>query len=494
LHYNINFYPLISFNKLQILLRQKGSHLGEILLSIETAADCAKQKQEKLKNKKYAYIITYGCKQNESDSERIKGILKNEGYDFCNSADEADLILFNTCAVRENAEKRVFGNIGVLKAQKMSNPDLLIGVCGCMVQQPHIAERIKKRFEHIDFVFGTHAIPRLPQILHSAISQRVFDIDAKEAIHEDIPVVRDSVIIANVPIMYGCNNFCTYCVVPYVRGRERSREEKDILAEIEGLAAQGCKEVLLLGQNVNSYGKDNNQSSFPNLLKKINKTEGIERIRFISSHPKDFSDELIDVMAKSEHICKQLHLPFQSGSDNVLKAMNRRYTSEQYLKIIEKARSLMPDLTITSDVIVGFPTETQEDFEKTLELINKVQFDSLFTFIYSPRVGTKAAEMQSVLSDEQIKENFETLLKLQQDISYRKNQKLKGTMQKVLVEGESKTNPDYLTGRTDGGKVVNFTGDKSLVGKVIDAKITSVATWSLGGEIKKDKEKTNDCN
>ena len=270
---------------------------------------------------------------------------------------------------------------------------------------------------------------------------------------------------------------CSVC-----KGQGTFKGEKDILAEIEGLKAQGCKEVLLLGQNVNSYGKDNNQSSFPNLLKKINKTEGIERIRFISSHPKDFSDELIDVMAKSEHICKQLHLPFQSGSDNVLKAMNRRYTSEQYLKIIEKARSLMPDLTITSDVIVGFPTETQEDFEKTLELINKVQFDSLFTFIYSPRVGTKAAEMQSVLSDEQIKENFETLLKHQQDISYRKNQKLKGTVQKVLVEGESKTNPDYLTGRTDGGKVVNFTGDKSLVGKVIDAKITSVATWSLGGK------------
>lgn len=432
---------------------------------------------------KYAYIITYGCKQNESDSERIKGILADEGYDFCDNSEDADLILFNTCAVRENAETRVYGNIGALKALKEKKPDMLIGICGCMMQQAQEADKVKKRFKHVDFVFGTHAIARLPQILHSAKQQRVFDIESSEAIHEDLPIKRDSILIANVPIMYGCNNFCTYCVVPHVRGRERSRSEADILMEIEGLAAQGCKEVLLLGQNVNSYGKDNEQETFPNLLRKINEIQGIERIRFISSHPKDFSDELIEVMAKSEHICKQLHLPFQSGSDKVLKDMNRKYNIAQYVNIIEKARALMPELTITSDVIVGFPTETQENFDDTITLINRIGFDSLFTFIYSPRVGTPAAKMESELSKDQIKVNFEKLLKAQEGHSYRRNELLKDTIQPILVEGVSKTNPNSLTGRTDGGKVVNFTGDISLVGKVIDVKITAVATWSLTGEI-----------
>ncbi len=432
---------------------------------------------------KKALVITYGCRQNENDSEKIRGMLAEEGYSFCEAYDDADLVIFNTCAVRENAEQRVYGNVGALKAYKERKPGMLIGICGCMVQQEGEAEQIKKRFRHVDFVFGTHAIARLPQILHEAENNRVFDTEETVGIYEDIPIKRDSVLVANIPISYGCNNFCSYCVVPYVRGRERSRLPRDILKEAKALASQGCKEVLLLGQNVNSYGNDNGVMSFPQLLRQVNEIEGIERIRFISSHPKDLSDELIDAMAECEHVCAQLHLPFQSGSDRVLKEMNRKYTSADYLKIIEKVKAKIPNVALTSDVIVGFPTETQEDFEDTIRLINTVGFDTLFTFIYSPRRGTPAAKMIPVLSQEQIKANFERLVDVQNGWSLKKNKELENKVVRILVEGASKNNPDTLSGRTEGNKIINFKGDKSLIGEFVNVKVTKVLTWSLEGEL-----------
>ncbi len=432
---------------------------------------------------KKALVITYGCRQNENDSERIRGILSQEGYSFCDNADDADLVIFNTCAVRENAQQRVYGNVGALKAVKERKPGMLIGICGCMVQQSGEAEQIKKRFKHVDFVFGTHAIARLPQILHSAHIQRVFDTEETVGIYENIPIKRDSVLTANIPISYGCNNFCSYCVVPYVRGRERSRLPEDIIKEAEGLAAQGCKEVLLLGQNVNSYGNDNKVMSFPQLLRKINDIDGIERIRFISSHPKDLSDDLIDAMAECDSVCAQLHLPFQSGSDRVLEKMNRKYTSGDYLRLIAKVRSKIPDIALSSDVIVGFPTETQEDFEDTIRLINTVEFDTLFTFIYSPRRGTPAAKMTPVMSEEQIKENFNRLVDVQNGRSIKKNKLLENKTVRILVEGKSKNNPDMLTGRTEGNKIVNFSGDECLIGSFADVTVTKALTWSLEGKL-----------
>lgn len=428
---------------------------------------------------KTACVITYGCQQNENDSERIRGMLLEMGYTITSDNSEPDVIIFNTCAVRDNAEQRVYGNIGALKALKEKKPDMLIGICGCMAQQQHVAQHIKKRFGHVDFVFGTHVLHRLPQILHSCLQQRVFDVEETEGvIVENLPHNRLSTVVSTVSIMYGCDNFCSYCVVPYVRGRERSREPQDIISEIDGLAAQGCKEVTLLGQNVNSYSK----LDFAELLNLVSEIDGIERVRFISSHPKDITDRLIDAMADNPKICKQIHLPFQAGSNNVLSDMNRRYTKEQYLDIIKKAKEKIPNIALTSDIIVGFPTETNEDFEHTLDVVKKVEFDMLFTFIYSKRKGTPAENMTPVLTSEEIKRNFDRLLQVQNEISNRKNKMLEGTVQKVLVEGTSKNNENALTGRTDGAKIVNFIGDKSLIGEFVDIKITSAATWSLTGE------------
>ncbi|MDD4688955.1 MAG: tRNA (N6-isopentenyl adenosine(37)-C2)-methylthiotransferase MiaB [Eubacteriales bacterium] len=430
-----------------------------------------------------ALVITYGCRQNENDSERIRGMLEKEGYAFCESTAEADLVIFNTCAVRENAEHKLYGNVGALKAYKERKPHMIIGICGCMVQQDGEAEQIKKRFRHVDFVFGTHAIPRLPKILREASHERVFDTEETVGIYEDLPIKRDSILTANIPISYGCNNFCSYCVVPYVRGRERSRMPEAILNEASELAKAGCKEVILLGQNVNSYGNDNSVMSFPQLLREIDKIDGIERIRFISSHPKDLSDDLVDAMAECESVCAQLHLPFQSGSDRVLKGMNRKYTSADYLKLIDKARSRIPNISLSSDVIVGFPTETQEDFEDTIKLINTVGFDTLYTFIYSPRRGTPAAKKPSVLTEEQIKANFERLVDVQSGWSLKKNKELENKTLRILVEGRSKNNLNTLSGRTEGNKVVNFIGDESLIGSFVDVTVTKALSWSLEGKI-----------
>lgn len=434
----------------------------------------------------FAFVETYGCQQNSSDSERIKGMLADMGFAFCDKPDNADFILYNTCAVRENAELRVFGNLGALKNIKRKRPEVIIAVCGCMMQQEHIAARIKSKYKHVDLVFGTHALYRFPQLLSEVITgTRVFDIKNEDgSVCEDISYSRDPIPLAKVPIMYGCNNFCTYCIVPYVRGRERSRNAKNIIDEVRRVASEGYKEVMLLGQNVNSYGNDTDgEITFAQLLKEVCTVDGIERVRFMTSHPKDISDELIEVMASEDKICKQLHLPIQCGSDRVLKLMNRKYTKEKYLQTVKKVRDAMPNIVLTTDIIVGFPGETNEDFEETLNVLKEVEYDTIFSFIYSKRVGTPAAEMHDVLTDEEKHKNFDRMLAVQNEISKRKNDAYLNTVQKVLVESHSKTNDSTMTGRTDGGKVVNFVGGDELIGEMVDVKITSAQTWSLFGEI-----------
>ncbi len=433
-----------------------------------------------------AFVETYGCAQNENDSEHIKGMLFDMGYDFCQSAEEADLVIFNTCAVRENAELRVFGNLGALKHAKRKKPSMIIGVCGCMVQQEHIAEQIRKKYKHVDMVFGTHVVYKFPQILSQALAEnRIIDIEDSEGrIFEGVTSKREAPPLAKIPIMYGCNNFCTYCIVPYVRGRERSRSAENILAEVRDVAALGYKEVMLLGQNVNSYGNDLSKGlSFAQLLEQVAKIQGIERIRFMTSHPKDISQELIEVMAREKKICKQLHLPVQCGSDRILKKMNRSYTRDKYLDIVRRVKAKMPEIVLTTDIIVGFPGETNEDFEETMSILKEVEYDMIFSFIYSKRKGTPAAEMEDCLSPEEKHRNFERMVAFQNEISKRKNDAYFGRTEKVLVEGHSKTNPEFLCGRTEGGKIVNFRGDAALTGEMVDVKITEVKTWSLIGEI-----------
>ena len=434
-----------------------------------------------------ALCETHGCQQNENDTERIRGMLKEAGYDFCTDANEADLVVFNTCAVRENAEDKVFGRIGILKHIKEHRPHMMLVLCGCMVQQEHIAERIRTVYSHIDLIFGTHALYRMPELLYKAYESRktVVDIeDSPGAIAEDIPIMRDAAHKAWVSVMYGCNNFCTYCIVPYVRGRERSRRPERIIAEIKELVADGVSEISLLGQNVNSYGKDLDEDiDFSDLLRMVNEIPGVQRIRFMTSHPKDFGDKLISAMAECDKVCPQLHLPFQAGSNKVLKDMNRRYTREDYLEKLSRAKSRIPNLALSTDIIVGFPTETQEDFEQTITLLEEAEFDSIFSFIYSRREGTPAAKLESVLSDEQIHKNFNRMLEVQNEISRRKNEAYVGRICRILVDGESKTDKTMMCGRTDTAKIVNFPGSAELAGKYINVKITKAHTWSLFGEI-----------
>lgn len=435
---------------------------------------------------KFACVVTYGCQQNENDSERLKGMLVSMGYTLTDDRENANVILFNTCAVRDNAEQKLKGNVGALKFLKSKKKkDVIIGVCGCMAQQQKVADMLSVKFKHIDMIFGTHSVYRFPEILKAALKKRVKDVvESDGLIAEDIPVSRDDNHKAWVSVMYGCNNFCTYCIVPYVRGRERSRAPEAVISEIKDLAAKGYKEITLLGQNVNSYGKDlEGKPDFAYLLREANKIEGIERIRFATSHPKDISDRLILAMAECEKVCPQLHLPFQSGSNKVLSDMNRCYTREKYLEIIKKLREKIPNIALTSDVIVGFPTETNEDFEETVSLVKEVGFDGLFTFIYSKRDGTKAATMEPVLSNEEIKRNFERLLEVQNVSSKRINDSYVGKTVEILVDGPSKNDPDTMSGRTVENKVVNFKGGSDLTGKLVNVKIVDAKTWSLDGEL-----------
>ena len=423
-----------------------------------------------------ACVITYGCQQNVSDSERLKGQLEQMGFSFTDKTDEADFLIFNTCAVRGHAEDRVYGNIGAMKHVKRKKPGMLLCVCGCMVQQPLVAERFRSSYPHVDILFGTHVSHRLPEFIYNRLngSGRIFEISNKdESIVEDIPVRRDGDLKGFLPIMYGCNNFCTYCVVPYVRGRERSREPEKILHEARGMVKSGFKEITLLGQNVNSYGKGEPHGiNFAKLLRMINDIEGEFRIRFMTSHPKDCTAELLDTMRDCEKIARHLHLPIQSGSDKILKAMNRYYNTADYLGLISAARERMPDLSLTSDIIVGFPGETYEDFSFTLDIIKEIGYSSLFTFIYSPRQGTPAADMPDPVSREEKGRWFSELLLVQEKETKSGLQKLVGRKVRVLCD-EIGRDDGIMSGHTPGTATVEFAGDVSLLGKFITVRIDS---------------------
>lgn len=440
-----------------------------------------------------ACVVTYGCQQNVADSEKIKGMLELMGYDFTDNRLEAKLIIFNTCAVREHAEDRVFGNVGALKSYKRENHDVVIALCGCMMQQQHIADKIKKSFPFVDLVFGTHVVHKLPELLYRALTgkKRVFDItDTDGIIAEGIPVRRDNDAKAWLPIMYGCNNFCTYCIVPYVRGRERSRQPEVILREVQHLIQDGYKEIMLLGQNVNSYGKDLEQPiSFAELLRKINAMEGEFVIRFMSSHPKDATPELLDTILSCEKVGQHLHLPVQCGSDAILSAMNRRYTVEQYLKTVDYLRERRPDFSLTSDLIVGFPNESEADFQGTLDLIQRVQYDNLYTFIYSKRSGTKAANMPDATSDAEKRQRMERLLTLQREIATKNYRRFLGRTMRVLVEGDSKRGDGWLFGKSNEAIIVEFMGDRSLIGTFVSVQITESKNWAVSGRLLDDERK-----
>lgn len=469
--------------------------------AVVSADELEKQKQFSIKvqsvlsahydNKPKACVITYGCQQNVADSEKIKGMLEVMGYDFTEERTEAQLIIFNTCAIREHAEDRVFGNVGALKSYKRQHPDTVIALCGCMVQQEHIANKFKTSYPFVDLIFGTHVVHRLPELLYRALTgrRRVFEIpDMEGEIAEGLPVKRDNDAKAWLPIMYGCNNFCTYCIVPYVRGRERSREKSDIVSEFKQLVSEGYKEITLLGQNVNSYGKDLIPSvSFSQLLRELNEVEGDFRIRFMTSHPKDCTKELIETMANCDKVAEHLHLPFQSGSNRVLKAMNRHYTREQYLELINYAKELMGDeLSITSDIIVGFPGETYDEFKETLSLVEEVKATSLFTFIYSARKGTPAAEMPDPISAEEKSKWFKELTDLQEKISASQMALHKDKVFKCYVYGKGKLNDNYVAARNDGNLIIEFEGDDSLIGTFQKIRVIEPLTFVMRGELVKE--------
>ena len=424
---------------------------------------------------------------NEHDSEKISWTLESIGYEITENREEADLIIFNTCAVRKSAEEKVFGQLGELKALKRKNPDLVLSVCGCMMQREDIRDVVLKKYRHVDIIFGTNNIHKLPQLIsrNSETAKTIVDINEENReIDENIDANRKYSYKSYVNITYGCNNFCTYCIVPYTRGRERNREPESIISEIKDLALNGCKEVTLLGQNVNSYGKTLERDySFSDLLKEINDIDGIERIRFMTSHPKDLSDELIESYKTLDKLCNHLHLPIQSGSNKVLKAMNRKYTREDYLKVIDKIKKAVPDVAITTDLIVGFPGESDEDFEETLDLVKHVGYDLAFSYLYSIREGTKAASMENQVPDKIKHERFNKLQETLNPIGLENNQKLIGKEVEVLVEDVSKNNELVLNGRTRCSKLVHFPGDKSLIGKTIKVKIESAKTFTLGGKV-----------
>lgn len=439
-----------------------------------------------LARKPRAFVDTYGCQQNEADSEKLRGMLREMGYDFTRDEREADVIVINTCAIREHAEKRVLGNVGALTHTKRANPDQIIALCGCMVQQPEMAEKLRRSYRQVDLVFGPHVLWRFPEFLDKILRERgrIFSIDDSEgAVVEGLPSSRDSGIKAWLSIMYGCNNFCSYCIVPYVRGRERSRSVDAILEEARELVKAGYKDITLLGQNVNSYGKDlEERVDFSDLLREINKIDGDFLVRFMTSHPKDAGEKLFSTMAACEKVAKHIHLPFQSGNDRVLRAMNRGYTQAEYLNLVSLARKYMPDVVLTSDIIVGFPGETEKEFEDTLHVVEQAQFDALFTFIFSKRNGTKAAEMPDPVTRGEKQRWFGRLLELQNRISERKHALYVGSMQRVLVDGKSDDVRYPLTGRTNGGRLVRLTGEESLIGNYVLVEITGSNTWALYGE------------
>ncbi len=434
-------------------------------------------------SQRYYNILTMGCQLNENDSEKIAGMLTEMGYRETDDLECASIFILNTCCVRENAEEKLFGKLGELKKLKQKN-NSIIAICGCMMQEKHIQDKLKQSYPYVDIIFGTHTLHKLPEDLYKVLSKKnkvqdILDIDGE--IYEGLPIKRENSKSASVTIMYGCNNFCSYCIVPYVRGRERSRRAEDILNEIRELANEGYKEITLLGQNVNSY-KGENGYGFANLLRDVQKIDGIEIIKFISPHPKDFTDDVIDAIKECDKVSKLIHLPLQSGSTEVLRKMNRKYTKEQYLQLVEKIKSKVPDVLFSTDIIVGFPEETEEDFNETLDVVRKVNFEQIFMFIYSRRVGTPADRMTNQVPEEIKHQRFDKLKNLFEEQVELNNKKYIGTVQKILVEGISKNDEKMLTGRTNSNKVVIFEGDKELIGKLINIEIISEHKWFLKGK------------
>ena len=436
---------------------------------MEKAAGYVQELSEKLGRKPTCGVVTFGCQMNARDSEKLSGILEKVGYELVEK-EEADFVIYNTCTVRDNANQRVYGRLGYLNGLKKKNPHMKIALCGCMMQEPAVIEKIRKSYRFVDLIFGTHNIYKFAELLTAMFESDGMIVDIwkdTDQIVEDLPVERKYPFKSGINIMFGCNNFCSYCIVPYVRGRERSRNPKDILREIEKLSEDGVKEIMLLGQNVNSYGKNLDMPiTFAQLLREVEKIDGIERIRFMTSHPKDLSDELIQVMKESKKICRHLHLPLQSGSTEILTKMNRRYTKEQYLALAEKIRREIPDMAITTDIIVGFPGETRADVDETIDVINKVQYDNAFTFIYSKRTGTPAAAMEQV-PEEEVKENFARVLETVQQTAKKRAALLQGQTHSALVEDVNDQDPELLTGRLSNNMIVHFKGEKDLIGQIV---------------------------
>ena len=441
---------------------------------IEKAKAYVQRESEELGRPLTFCVTTFGCQMNARDSEKLCGILEKIGYVEA-AEDEADFIIFNTCTVRENANMRVYGRLGQLKPRKKKNPHMMIGLCGCMMQEPEVVEKLKTSYRYVDIIFGTHNIFKFAELIVTRFESQRMVIDIwkdTDKIVENLPNDRKFSFKSGVNIMFGCNNFCSYCIVPYVRGRERSRDPKDIIREIERLVADGVVEVMLLGQNVNSYGKNlEHPMTFAQLLEEVEKIDGLERIRFMTSHPKDLSDELIEVLGKSKKICKHLHLPLQSGSSRILKEMNRHYTKEQYLELVKKIRVAVPDIALTTDIIVGFPGETEEDFLETMEVVKEVQYDSAFTFIYSKRTGTPAATKEDQVSPEVVKDRFDRLLHVVQEIGSQKAGALQGTVQKVLIEEINAQDEHLVTGRLSNNSVVHVPGGADLIGKIVNVSL-----------------------
>ena len=449
------------------------------------ARDYVKRKSAELGRPMTFFTQTFGCQMNARDSEKLVGILERIGYVETDTED-ADFVIYNTCTVRENANNKVYGRLGVLQNYKKKNPHMLIGLCGCMMQETVVVEKLKESYRFVDLIFGTHNIYKFAELIVTAMESDSMTIDIwkdTDQIVEDLPVERKYSFKSGVNIMFGCNNFCSYCIVPYVRGRERSRAPKEIIREIEQLVADGVVEVMLLGQNVNSYGKNLKEPvTFAQLLEEVEKIEGLERIRFMTSHPKDLSDELIEVMGRSKKICKHLHLPLQSGSSRILKIMNRRYDKEHYLELVDKIRAAVPDIALTTDIIVGFPGETEEDFEETMDVVRKVRYDSAFTFIYSKRTGTPAASMEEQVPEDVIKARFDRLLKEVQKISAEKAGALTGQTLPVLIEEQNEQDASLVTGRLSNNSVVHLPGTADMIGKILDVKLTECRGFYYLGE------------
>ena len=453
---------------------------------IEKLKEIVTKKEKELGRSLTCNVVTFGCQMNARDSEKLLGVLKAAGFSETESED-ADFVIFNTCTVRDNANQRVYGRLGALKPYKKKNPHMKIGLCGCMTQEPSVIDKLKKSYSFVDLIFGTHNIFCFAELLFRMYEsdEQIIEIwDSTDKIVEKLPVDRKYSFKSGINIMFGCNNFCTYCIVPYVRGRERSREASEIIEEIKNLVADGVSEVMLLGQNVNSYGKNlASKTTFPELLKMVEDIDGLKRIRFMTSHPKDLSDELISVMKNSKKICTHIHLPLQSGSDRILKAMNRRYTKEDYLKLVDKIRTAIPDISITTDIIVGFPGETREDVLETVDVIKKAGFDNAFTFIYSKRTGTPAASMPNQVPEEEVKENFNLVLSTVQEMARERTERFMGRVVTVLCEEKNDQDDTMMDGRMSHNTVVHFKGDESMIGKYFNVKLTEFHGFYYTGEI-----------